>query len=119
MAIAMQVPQEVQMADPVEQVAAGHHHTLFLTRSGGVWACGRNSRGQLGLGGKFGSFAATPHRIEALAGEPVRDWHQALHFIIHLAATLPLHRCSLRVHLTPLQHRSSSVLHVLCVMKKM
>lgn len=67
--VVMQVPQEVQMSDDVEQVAAGHHHTLLLTRSGDVWACGRNSRGQLGLGGKSSSFAATPQRVQALVGK--------------------------------------------------
>ncbi len=63
-----QVPQEVVLPEPVTQVAAGHHHTLFLTESGNVWACGRNSRGQLGLGSKAGSFATIPQRLEALTG---------------------------------------------------
>lgn len=57
------------MSDAVGQIAAGHHHTLLLTHSGELWACGRNSRGQLGLGGKSGSFVAKPQRIEALEGE--------------------------------------------------
>ncbi len=63
-----QVPQEIVLPEPVTQVAAGHHHTLFLTESGNVWACGRNSRGQLGLGSKAGSFATIPQRLEALSG---------------------------------------------------
>lgn len=63
-----QVPQEVILPEPVTRVAAGHHHTLFLTESGNVWACGRNSRGQLGLGSKAGSFASVPQHIKALAG---------------------------------------------------
>ena len=63
-----QVPQEIVLPEPVTQVAAGHHHTLFLTESGNVWACGRNSRGQLGLGSKAGSFATIPQRLEALTG---------------------------------------------------
>ncbi len=64
-----QVPQEVHLPEPVTKVAAGHHHTLFLTESGDIWACGRNGRGQLGLGSKAGSFASTPRRLEALAGQ--------------------------------------------------
>ena len=67
-----QVPQEIVLPEPVTQVAAGHHHTLFLTESGNVWACGRNSRGQLGLGSKAGSFATIPQRLDALTGVFVR-----------------------------------------------
>lgn len=63
-----QVPQEVLVPEPVIQVAAGHHHTLFLTQSGDVWACGRNSRGQLGLGSRAGSHVCTPQPLSALAG---------------------------------------------------
>ena len=65
---AVQVPQEVPIPEPVVKAAAGHHHTLFLTQSGDVWACGRNSRGQLGLGSKAGNHAMTPRLLEALAG---------------------------------------------------
>ena len=65
---ALQVPQEVCLPEPVVEVAAGHHHTLFLTQSGNVWACGRNSRGQLGLGSKAGSHVCTPQPLNALAG---------------------------------------------------
>lgn len=56
------------LPEPVTKVAAGHHHTLFLTESGNVWACGRNSRGQLGLGSKAGASATIPQRLEALTG---------------------------------------------------
>ena len=52
----------------VTKVAAGHHHTLFLAESGDVWACGRNTRGQLGLGSKAGSYVSIPQRVEALTG---------------------------------------------------
>lgn len=65
---ALQVPQEVFVPEPVIQVAAGHHHTLFLTQSGDIWACGRNSRGQLGLGSKAGSYISIPQPLSALAG---------------------------------------------------
>lgn len=69
----LQVPQEVLLPEPVAQVATGHYHTLFLTQSGDVWTCGRNSRGQLGLGSKAGSHACTPQPLNALAG---LDLHQ-------------------------------------------
>ena len=83
---ALQVPQEVFVPEPVVQVAAGHHHTLFLTQSGDVWACGRNSRGQLGLGSKAGSQLCTPQPLSALAG---------FDHIGQLCVTLPacLQRC--------------------------
>lgn len=35
--------------DHVVQIAGGEHHTLFLTASGKVYACGRSNGGQLGL----------------------------------------------------------------------
>ncbi|KAJ3568831.1 hypothetical protein NP233_g5451 [Leucocoprinus birnbaumii] len=35
--------------DRVTQIAAGEHHSLFLTRAGKVYACGRLDGGQLGL----------------------------------------------------------------------
>ena len=34
----------------IVSVVAGDNHTLFLTDTGKVWACGKNSDGQLGLG---------------------------------------------------------------------
>ncbi|KAF7797412.1 hypothetical protein EIP86_008607 [Pleurotus ostreatoroseus] len=35
--------------DKVVQISGGEHHTLFLTSSGKVYACGRSDGGQLGL----------------------------------------------------------------------
>lgn len=35
--------------DSVVQIAGGEHHTLFLTASGKVYACGRSNGGQVGL----------------------------------------------------------------------
>ena len=64
----MQVPQEALLPEAVSQVVSGHHHTLFLTTSGDVWACGRNTRGQLGLGSKSGPRIGVPQQIEALKG---------------------------------------------------
>ena len=34
----------------VKQVACGKYHTFILKNDGSVWACGKNDRGQLGLG---------------------------------------------------------------------
>lgn len=64
-----QVPQAIDTRDALKSVAAGHHHTLFLTGSGDVWSCGKNTRGQLGLGGKAPRLVTSPQRIEALVGE--------------------------------------------------
>lgn len=35
--------------DVVVQIEGGNHHTLFLTKLGKVFACGRSNAGQLGL----------------------------------------------------------------------
>jgi regulator of chromosome condensation len=50
------LPQKVEAlsmeslgGDKVIQVVGGEHHTLFLTRDGKVYACGRLDGGQLGL----------------------------------------------------------------------
>lgn len=40
---------ELGNSDRVTQIAGGQHHTLFLTSSGKVYACGRCNGGQLGL----------------------------------------------------------------------
>lgn len=52
----VQLPQKVKRlsaeelgGDTVEQIVGGNHHTLFLTSSGKVYACGRSNAGQLGL----------------------------------------------------------------------
>ena len=50
-------------------LAAGHFHTLALTRGGDVWAWGRNGSGQLGVGATAGrGDQCTPQRLEDLAG---------------------------------------------------
>lgn len=52
----VQLPQKVMRlskeelgGDEVVQIDGGNHHTLFLTSSGKVYACGRSNAGQLGL----------------------------------------------------------------------
>jgi alpha-tubulin suppressor-like RCC1 family protein len=44
------VPTEVPGVNEVVAVAAGSYHSLALSRDGTVMACGRNDKGQLGLG---------------------------------------------------------------------
>ena len=56
------------MPEPIMQAAAGHHFTLLLAESGNLWACGNNTRGQLGLGSKVGPEVREPRRVKALEG---------------------------------------------------
>ena len=102
----LQVPQEVLLPEPVVKTATGHHHTLFLTQSGNVWACGSNKRGQLGLGSKAGSHASTPQLLEALAGPdscasainmPFHHYRQ-LHICHNLESLFAAHLQSLLFH---------------------
>eukprot|EP01028_Stygiella_incarcerata_P006449 TRINITY_DN2620_c0_g1_i2.p1 TRINITY_DN2620_c0_g1~~TRINITY_DN2620_c0_g1_i2.p1 ORF type:complete len:1195 (-),score=320.07 TRINITY_DN2620_c0_g1_i2:2618-6202(-) len=44
------IPQLLKGMEPVLQVAAGLYHSIFLTKSGKILACGDGRRGQLGLG---------------------------------------------------------------------
>lgn len=65
---AAQVPQPVALPEAVTAVAAGHYHTLCLAESGDVWAFGRNTSGELGLGKGGAGEERLPRRVEALAG---------------------------------------------------
>ncbi|EPQ59146.1 RCC1/BLIP-II protein [Gloeophyllum trabeum ATCC 11539] len=47
--------------DEVVQIAGGDHHTLFLTASGKVYACGRSNDGQLGLAKDDPAFKDREH----------------------------------------------------------
>ena len=51
--------------DPVVAVAAGHFHTLCLTKNGEVWSFGRNDEGQCGVGG--GGDGGVPNIITSPA----------------------------------------------------
>ena len=53
--------------DPVATVAAGHHHTLCVTKSGDVWAFGRNDASQCGLGKDAPPSIGFPAWVEALS----------------------------------------------------
>lgn len=47
--------------DVVVQIDGGSHHTLFLTQSGKVYACGRSNAGQLGLADDDEAFKDCPN----------------------------------------------------------
>jgi alpha-tubulin suppressor-like RCC1 family protein len=48
----------------VVKVAASHFHTLALTRSGELWAFGRNKERQLGLGADAPAAVRAPSRVQ-------------------------------------------------------
>ena len=52
----------------VQQVALGDDHCLFLTKDGGVYACGQNNYGQLGIGNLETTDAYDPVLINSLTG---------------------------------------------------
>ena len=56
---------------PIQQVACGDYHTLFLTRDSRVLACGANCCGQLGLGSQASSAEREPQIVAALAGKEI------------------------------------------------
>lgn len=51
----MPVPQECFLPALVDSASAGETHTLAVSSSGEVWACGNNEEGQLGLGSSLES----------------------------------------------------------------
>ncbi|KAJ1477552.1 regulator of chromosome condensation 1/beta-lactamase-inhibitor protein II [Baffinella frigidus] len=57
----------IKVSAKVESAAAGRYHTLLIIE-GGVWGCGRNVSGQLGLGpGGLKGAVTTPMLLETLA----------------------------------------------------
>jgi regulator of chromosome condensation len=52
--------KEALGGDAVVQIAGGEHHSLFLTSSGKVYACGRSNAGQLGLADDDVAFKDRP-----------------------------------------------------------
>jgi len=64
-------PREVLIPEAVVAVTCGHYHTLALAESGTIWAFGKNSDGQLGLGKKGASAVVHPAPVRALQGAPI------------------------------------------------
>lgn len=54
----------------VDHVAAGAHHSLFITRDGSVLGCGRGDEGQLGMEGQ--GLVTLPQHLPL----PARDANQ-------------------------------------------
>ncbi|KAG1833477.1 regulator of chromosome condensation 1/beta-lactamase-inhibitor protein II [Suillus variegatus] len=46
------------LGEPIVQIIGGEHHTLFLTSSGKVYACGRCDGGQLGISDEVAEYAS-------------------------------------------------------------
>ena len=66
--MALQEPSPVDLPEPVQAVAAGHHHTLCLGHNGQVWAFGDNAQWQLGLGKKASTHVSQPKLLSTLTG---------------------------------------------------
>ena len=66
----------------VKQVALGGDHCLFLTKDGGVYACGQNNYGQLGIGNLETKETHDPVLVESLTGS----------FSVHLYAEFLDHK---------------------------
>ena len=56
---------------PVSIVACGTAHTMAVTLEGGVWTCGRNADGQLGLGGRVYTPVFTRVAAERFGGDRI------------------------------------------------
>lgn len=54
----------------VDKVALGMSFSLVLLQNGELYACGDNSRGQLGIG-KFGGMRSTPVKVDVLSQDRV------------------------------------------------
>ena len=52
------------------QVAAGYHHTLFLSEKGELSSCGQGEMGQLGL--RSFESVATPHKVQLVSQSTTR-----------------------------------------------
>ncbi|XP_071148422.1 alsin-like isoform X3 [Mytilus edulis] len=55
----------------VKQVALGGDHCLFLTKDGGVYACGQNNYGQLGIGNLETKETHDPVLVESLTDKEI------------------------------------------------
>lgn len=61
--------QEELKGDKIVAISGGEQHTLFLSHTGKVYACGRASDGQLGLATDHKTFKNPDHLLQI--GEPV------------------------------------------------
>lgn len=69
-------PQRLSGIPPVAVVAAGFAHTLLAAApaaGGGIWACGWNGDGQLGVGGATFPGGASPTPADGGGSEPPAD----------------------------------------------
>lgn len=55
----------------VSSVACGYAHSIAIDRTGRIWACGYNDRGQLGLGNRLASAEYKPVNARAVVSEAV------------------------------------------------
>uniref|UniRef100_A0A0D9XSV3 RCC1-like domain-containing protein n=1 Tax=Leersia perrieri TaxID=77586 RepID=A0A0D9XSV3_9ORYZ len=58
--------------EKVVEVSAGNHHSCAVTADGKLFAWGRNSSGQLGLGKSAGKVVPTPRKVDCLADAIVK-----------------------------------------------
>ncbi|CAK9012900.1 Probable E3 ubiquitin-protein ligase HERC3 (HECT domain and RCC1-like domain-containing protein 3) (HECT-type E3 ubiquitin transferase HERC3) [Durusdinium trenchii] len=59
-------PVRVGLSRTVRSASCGVKHSVFVTEAGVVYACGKNSKGQLGLPGKPRAKVSPPRVVEAL-----------------------------------------------------
>ncbi|GMU65360.1 MAG: hypothetical protein AMXMBFR36_16340 [Acidobacteriota bacterium] len=69
------LPVEPAIQESLSGVIAGYEHSLFVTRTGWLWAVGRNSHGQLGRGNTT-TWEGWPASVFALSQVTVAAAHQ-------------------------------------------
>lgn len=67
----VEVPSPLSMPESVVMVACGGDHSLLVTCSGSVWACGRNADGQLGTT-ESSETVFVPERIDTLTSPAIQ-----------------------------------------------
>ena len=69
---ASSIPQRVEGLPPLLKVACGNEF-MVVESDEGLWACGRNSKGQLGLGHTNPVKRPSPVQIEGRSPGPLRS----------------------------------------------